>query len=325
MAKTCGVRTEHIGNELLLVDFDGFAILSDHPERMGGTGRGPMPGELLKGALAASAVLAAADAARAEGISIDRIKVACGSETTTERREDGPLPSLTVLTGFTLAIAAGDLTEPQAQRLEAAARSCPVAGVLTGEVAMIERNDFRATEIGRDARSTTFLIDSMKAHRPAAGETVVRKAEEVSQVTAEDIGEGRVLLRWGRSSFVAGRAGVPGAVTPEELVLAALCACTSVFSARSGAMVDAGLEIRVACAGDFDASPVRMEKAVEFAGTFDAAQREVLAYCADNCAIGETLRRKARLQVVVERAGLDVPGVVCDDGACCVAGHTAQA
>lgn len=300
------VRTEHIGGELLLVDFPGFAILSDHPEAMGGTGRGPMPGELLKGALAASAVFAMVDA----GIAAEGAKVACGSDTATERREDGPLPSLTVLSRFVLAI----VGDPDAA-LEAVIRDCTIARILTGEVTMTERNAFLAAERHRDARSTTFLIDGMKANRPATGETRVRQAAESSQVTAEYIGEGRVLLCWARTSFVVDRE----TVAPEELMLAALCACTSVFSARSAAMVDAGVEITVTCSGDFGEPVPRIEKSVAFTGAFDERQREVLAYCADNCAIGETLRRQARLDVVFDRS----LAVICDDGACCIAEHAA--
>lgn len=313
MAKAHEVRTEHIGGELLLVDFTGFAILSDHPEAMGGTGRGPMPGELLKGALAASALFALAD----RGIAPDGVKIACGSDTATERREDGPLPSLTTLSRFVLAVSAGDLADAQAEAIEAALRNCPVAGALTRQLAMDERNHFREAPRGRDARSTTFLLDGMKANRPAAGETVVREATQSSQVTAEWIGGGRVLLRWARTSFVVDR----DVVTPEELLLAALCACTSVFSARSAAMVDAGVEVSVACSGDFAGSVPRIEKAVTFTGAFDAGQREVLGYCADNCAIGETLRRQPRLDVIFDRS----LSIVCDDGACCIAEPLARA
>lgn len=308
VAKPCEVRTEHIGGELLLVDFAGFAILSDHPEAMGGTRRGPMPGELLKGALAASAVFAAVEAGLAPG----GIKVACGSDTATERRENGPLPSLTVLSRFVVAVA-----REQDEALEAAIRNCPVARLLTGEVAMTERNVFLAAERRRDARSTTLLIDGMRASRPAVGETRIGQAEQSSQVTAEYIGEGRVLLRWARTSFIVDRE----AVTPEELLLAALCACTSVFSARAAAMVDAGAEIAVTCSGDFGGPVPRIEKSVAFTGDFDDRQREVLGYCADNCAIGETMRRQARLDVTFDRA----LSMTCDDGTCCVAEPLARA
>lgn len=308
MMKAREVRTEHIGGELVLVDFAGFAILSDHPEAMGGTGRGPMPGELLKGALAASAVFAMVDA----GIAPEGIKAACGSDTATERREDGPLPSLTVLSRFVLAVA-GEWDEA----IETAIRDCPVARILTGEVAMTERNAFYSAERVRDARSTTFLIDGMRANLPATGETLVRNAAQSARVTAEHIGESGVLLRWARTSFVVDRE----VVTPEELVLAALCACTSVFSARSAAIVDAGVEISVACSGEFDGPVPRIDKTVGFTGAFDDRQREVLGYCADNCAIGETLRRPARLDVTFGRA----LSMICDDGACCVTEPLAHA
>jgi uncharacterized OsmC-like protein len=340
------VSSEHFGSELLLIDLGHGIIVSDHPKWMNGTGKGPNPGELLKGALASSAVLAIGKAASCEGIALRHLAVGCGSDTRTERREDGPLPSTTTLSTFVLRVAvAGDLTPAQVARIEQIAMTCPVARALGNEVAIEERNVFDSSPARRDARGTTHLLKQMAAGRPGTGEVRVIPPEQGTRVFAEYLGAGQALVKWSESAYlvedpeVAGERPLHG-TQPEALLLAALAACTSVFVARSAALAEAAAEVRVECWGSFterseesDKPAVRIEKTLRVTGELDEKQRELLSFFGDNCAIGETLKRRATLDVRAELVGSGpasdrdalaagaeeyLQAAICDDGSCCL-------
>lgn len=341
------VRTEHLTDEMLLVDVGHTTFVSDHPESMGGSGKGPNPGEMIKGALASSAALAIGRLIEEEGIAVESLGVACSTGFETRRLEEGPLPSSTTLANFQLHIAlAGALDAGQIAAIESAARNSPVARALAAGVAIEERDIFKREPAKRAARATAHLIERMHAGRPEPGQKVVQPVNTKTAVKAEYLGNGRALLKWSSTVYLAEESrdatGKTNGAPPETLLLAGLSACTSVFVARAAAMVQADAEVRVFSAGGLDpaSGTVRIVKTLEVTGDLDDDQRRTLAHFGDNCAIGETLRRKADIGVTIDliepasgqaagaalsAMGTDAKkidsyfdGIVCDDGACCV-------
>ena len=340
------VRTEHLVGEMLLVDLGHTTLVSDHPEYMGGQGKGPTPGEFVKGALASSAAIGIGQAIERGGLAVRSFSVACSTGFETERKDEGPLPSVTTLANFQLHIAlVGALDEAQVATVEAAARTCDVARLLAGGIDIEERNVFRPEAASRPARATTHLIDQMHERRPRAGEKVVQPVNRQTGVRANYLGDGRSLLQWARTTYVArqGHAdlGYADGASPELLLLAGLSACTSVFVSRAAAVTKADAEVRVITTGGSDptSGEFRISKTLEVIGELSDSQKDTMEFFGDNCAIGETLRRKAQISVFVEQvastasdlsAGLSVAPsdaqilagrldeVVCDDGSCCV-------
>ncbi|MCB2073964.1 MAG: OsmC family protein [Novosphingobium sp.] len=341
------VRTEHLTDEMLLIDVGHTTIVSDHPEHMGGHGKGPTPGELVKGALAASAALEIGRMIERDGLAVESLGVACSTGFETVRRDEGPMPSTTMLDNFQLHVAlVGNLDADQVSAIENAAGNCAVARALSAGIGIEERDTFKQEPAKRASRATSHLIEQMYANRPAPGEKVVQPVNTQTAVKAEYLGDGRALLKWSKTVYLAEEkreeGQVPNGAQPELLLLAGLSACTSVFVARAAAMVGADAEVRVVSTGVIDPASdrVRIVKTLEVTGELSEDQKHTLAYFGDNCAIGETLRRKARIAVTVdliEPAGgagvgavLSAMGtdarkidshfeeIVCDDGSCCV-------
>ena len=350
---TLEVRSEHLINEMLLVDLGHTTIVSDHPDYMGGSGKGPSPGELVKGALAASAALEIGAAAERERLPIRSFRVGCGSTQESERFEGGPLPSKTFLSGFVLRVAVvGSLTTQQIDCIEHIARNCPVARTLAGNIDITEGQSFDSARATRAAAGNTYLIKEMQKLNLPTGERRLTGPRQATRVSAEYLYEGRALVRWARSAHLVERRQEGQKVSgsqPETLILAALAACTSVYTARAAALVDAVAEIRVRCSGTFSASQdtddsvrhiASIEKMLEVKGDLSEKQRDTLAYFAANCALGETLRRRSSVDLKVElttdktaKDGVLTPplngavhrelenyldAAICDDGSCCV-------
>jgi len=341
------VRTEHLDGEMLLVDLGHAAIVSDHPESMGGTGKGPTPGEFIKGSLAASAAIAVGQAIERQALAVRSFSVACSTGIETRRRPDGPLTSTTTLSDFQVHVALiGSLDEAQLAAVEEAVRTCPVATALSAGVEIEERDVFLPRSADRPARATTHLIESMRKARPTSDEPVVLPPNLQTQVTADYLGNGRVLVTWARATYVVGAspsvAGREVQASPEALLLAGLSACTSVFVARAAADTKADAEVRVHSCGTIDAATGAMQivKTLEVTGDVTAEQQETMTIFGDNCAIGETLRKRAQISIHLRQVpsgeeaaqsssagalGADAQALAdqfadieCDDGSCCV-------
>lgn len=341
------VRTEHLTGEMLLIDIGHTMIISDHPEFMGGQGKGPNPGELIKGAVASSAAIHLGRMFEREGLSVQSFSVACSTGFETVRREEGPLPSSTTLSNFQVHVAVvGDLDDAAIGKIESAVHDCPVAKALAAGIGIEECNVFTPNAATRAARASSHLVEQMHARRPDAGQKLVQPVNTLTGVRADYLGGGRALLKWSNTAYQVEVEREDGQKTngapPEKLLLAGLCACTSVFVARAAAVAGADAEVRVVASGSFDAASgdFSIVKTLEVTGILDEDQKRTMAFFGENCAIGETLRRKAEINVAVERiapsdptmAGLSLSAmdadavsiarrfdaVVCDDGTCCV-------
>lgn len=341
------VRTEHLAGEMLLIDLGNTTIVSDHPEHMGGTGKGPNPGELIKGALASSAVLAIDAAITREGLPVQAVSVACSTGFHTARREEGLLPALTTLTNFELHVAiAGGLDQAGLRAVETAVLGCGVAQALAAGIRIDEHDEFRRETASHPARATTHLLQGTAANRPATDQAVIRPADKATAVKAEWIGDGRALLHWSRTVHLAeterGEGRRSHGSAPEVLLLAGLSACTSVFVARSAALEQVQAEVRVVARGNLNpvTGALAIDKALEVTGQMRPEQEATLAYFGANCAVGESLRRPQRIAVTVEQIAPEnhaapasqatalaaqLDGLDCDDGACCVPDLSAKA
>jgi putative redox protein len=105
----------------------GHRIVTDEPERLGGSGTAPAPHELLPAALAACVSTMIVMYARTKGWELGEVTVEVSyDKEATPRRFD-------VVMRF-----AADLTPEQLHRLERVAQTCPVRRALESEVAFHE-------------------------------------------------------------------------------------------------------------------------------------------------------------------------------------------
>jgi len=109
------VATWH-GGWLCSVEAGGFRLTVDEPPSAGGTGRGPMPTDLLLASLSSCYALALAWAARQRGFELPDLQV------TATGRYGGPR-----FTSLTLTVATSLPAEQVAPLLEPATRACYVS------------------------------------------------------------------------------------------------------------------------------------------------------------------------------------------------------
>lgn len=338
------VSTEHLAGEMLLLDLGHVAIVSDHPEALGGSGKGPTPGELVKGALAASAALEIgrlADRGELQGASFG---VACSSETETRRLANEHLPGSTILAGFEVHVAlSGEADEDLRRGIAESAAQCPVARLIRSGIRIRETNRFEHRPARRPAHGSAHLIRTMKESLPEPGEVAVRPPNRATATSAGYLGSGRALLKFGGCTCIvedrARESRDRPVIRPEALLLGGLSACTSVFAARAAAMTSAVAEIRITCETVMeDGSPdiASIDKSLSVTGELDEQQKAIIATFADNCAIGETLRRPSEITVRVDfvpageslaitdgtlaarRIEEHLDAAACDDASCCV-------
>ena len=332
------VRTQHIGGEALLVDLGRSIILSDHPHRFGGSDKGPMPGDFMKGALASSAALALGAAADRGDLPISSIAIRCTSSLG-YKDVDGPIKTLIYVPNFILDIAlTGNLDDQQLAAAREMVLGTRVALALAGNIELDETNAFIS---GDSARTPVGGMSLLTETRGVIDPDRMRDQQSPVVAFVEYVGGGRALINWGHSSCVvsADDTGVAGCVgDPESLLLASLAACTTVYTsraaARTGASVDLTVFVEGWFTGDGDA-PGGITKRLEIGGNVTPEQREDIAFSSDNCALGNTLRLRSEIEINMhcvagENGRSGVPGsaqealakvavVECDDGACCVA------
>jgi len=242
----------------------GFAqsrLVSDHAVRMGGTGKGPSPGELLLSGLLASTVMTGAR--EAWRLDLDTRVVARGVFRTDMERVAGPLA------------------------MASAAKSIPL------------------------------------------GETKPGATEARWRISAASLGEG-ALIELSNQTLACGGYGP----SPAELLLGGLAACTAIYLGRNavlnGIPVE-GVQVTVRAPATLE----RIGKHSEISAALSAAQFETLKYCADHCAIGETLLRGMAIadeialvggatgasrdpHTALAHAAPPPPASECEDGSCCI-------
>jgi putative redox protein len=109
------------------IEVDGHTVVSDEPERWGGTGTGPSPQELLAAAFASCTATQIEMYARYREWDIGPVEVEVEYESHSNPKR------------FRLSVRlADDLPDERVKRLKAAARACAVRQTLTGEVELEE-------------------------------------------------------------------------------------------------------------------------------------------------------------------------------------------
>ena len=189
------------------------------------------------------------------------------------------------------------------------------------------------------------MIEHFFSSPPLPGEKRITPGTPGSGVTAQYLGDGRALVYWARTGYLVDDSPADASqrlgARPEELLLASLCACTCVFTARAASLVASPVEIHVVASGLVDGSRITsMTKKLEVTGALADEQQQTLAFFADHCSLGETLRRGAQMEqeiVTLDAAGAGTSSdratarsavaaqamerarsQDCDDGLCCV-------
>lgn len=335
MAWNGSIKSQYLGGETLLVDLGRSLLVSDHPPQLGGSGKGPLPGDLMKGALISSILLALGEAADRGELPIESCAARCSSPLAYSDT-NGPLARIVYVTQFDVdLVVVGELDSAQLSLIDKIARECSVAKALAGNLDLKENNQFLAVEAWHTNTKDLELLMETRGHL-----SLDRDEDAVSpaKAGAEYLGAGRVMLTWGSSAHLVESANSVGSGSaPEELLMASLAACTTVFVGRAARAAGASVDIRVVCEGEFNAengAPGRISKQLEIRGELNQSQREEIAFYADHCALGETLGRCSTININVQHipsqaaAGVSVSGAksalsfiqdsACEDGFCCV-------
>ena len=342
--RTIEVECHYLEAELLRVRFAGSQLVSDHPVVAGGTGTGPSPGELVQMALASATVLAGERFADRTGLGLARLGARTSLAMTREgfpaELQQGPLRRLVYIDSIARLIEAeGPLDDGQAAVLAEAMAENRVARTLRAGIALDECLECVTT--GRrlpPLPKNPFHLTDRARERTAPGERHVADPGGW-RVSAASLGAGACLVQAGGGASVVGAGLGP---TPEELLLAGLAGCTTIFLARNAALLEIPVEsvrvvVRAELPEDPDAPIAAMEKVAWVAGDLMPGELADLEVVARYCAIGESLNRGAPIAdtLAIRRAQIaaglsplaalarsDAPappaGAACDDGICCV-------
>lgn len=295
----------------------------------------------MKGALGASIVLALGRAADRGELPIGAVGAYCTNPLAYEDC-DGPLARLVYIAEFVVnLVVTGTLTADQEARVLEIARNCRIARALAGDLVVHEENRFSSLAPDQIRSRDLEILQQVRGEVSSRG--VEAKATPAS-AKAEYLSDGRALVTWSGSSQIvtdSGQAAAVAALTPESLLAASLAACTTVFTARAARSAQADVDIRIDCEGTFGGehgSPGEISKIMQVSGDLDQSQRDVMAFSADRCALGETLRRQSTITINLQcipagdsgdarpansietvRAAMEqAQDPDCDDGACCV-------
>jgi uncharacterized OsmC-like protein len=350
MGRILEVECKHLEDELMRVRFASSQLVADHPFRMGGTETGPSPGEMMMMGLASASALAGRRFAQANELAVGHVGARASISMTSEGfagpLHNGPLLRRTYVGQFWRRLEAeGALSDSDRDSLLTAMSDTTVARTLMDGAAIDERLVAHRNPAGRPAPKpkNPFYLTGESTERMPEGERVNNYSATTWRVSAAALDEDTCLLKAVRSLWVVGRAveQLKGP-TPEELLLAALAACTTIYVARNANLQDIPLDVvhvkvRAEIPEDAGAPIVRFEKSCEVVGDLTAKEIADLEHMAYYCALGETIKRGTPFtdEVAVldhtDAAGppsalgaLDAPAPqpsdpqFCDDGACCL-------
>lgn len=332
-ANSRSVRSQFLGGESLLIDFGKMVMLSDHPPRFGGTGKGPMPGDLMKGALASSVVLALGRAGERGELPIQAVGAYCTSPPLDFEEDAQSGQRIGYLSAFNVdVVLAGTLTSKELAEAERIAQDCLIARALSGKLPLEESDEF--VQVPQDhARDRDPEILQEVRGGVSTGHD---EKKSPASARADYLNGGRAVLTWESSSIIV--SDESDGVKPEDLLMGSLVSCTTVFAARAARRVNANVDIRnnSECELARDGSTfASFTKVLTISGDVNPEQMNDISFAADHCALGETLRREAKVTIRFTNniatgsafssgsatdSFLPVSSQIdCDDGACCVA------
>ncbi len=350
MGKTLQVECTHLEDELMRVRFAASQLVSDHPSWMGGTGTGPSPGEMMMMGLASASAIAGRRYAADHGLTVGHIGARCSmsmhSEGFAGPLNDGPLSRLTFVGRFWRRLEAeGRLRAEELEALIEAMSANTVAATLKQGARIEESVEFRPDGRGRAglAEKNPFHLRPEIRERMPEGHSEEMPAADNWRVSAASLDADTSLVKAVRSLWVVGSdTDLLKGPTPEELLLAALAACTTIYVARNTILQDIpARSIRVTVRAELPDEPgapiTRFDKLCQVAGDLTDSERADVEHMAYYCALGETLKRSTPFSdeidfaeaPQVERGDTAVSALdrsaprpsdpaFCDDGSCCV-------
>ncbi|MCB2073967.1 MAG: OsmC family protein [Novosphingobium sp.] len=305
MGRMLEVECKHLEGELMRVRFAGSQLIADHPFRMGGTESGPSPGEMMMMGLASASALAGRRFATQNRLDVSHIGARTSMSLTNEgfsgELHNGPLLRLSYVDRFWRRLEAnGKLNEADRSALTEAMSETTVANTLANGITLDEELVCHRTGHGRArlAEKNPFYLRGEATKRLPEGEKLVSYTAENWRVSAAALDDETCLLKAVRSLWVAGSdIEVLKGPTPEELLLAALAACTTIFVARNSNLQDIPAEsvlVKVwAELPDDPGEPIsRFSKRCEVVGDLTDKEIADLEHMAYYCALGETLKRR---------------------------------
>lgn len=334
------VRATYLHREQVLIETGGGTLVADHPVRLGGDGRGPSAGDLLAMALDSSTVL---NVARA-GIPSRSIVSHCAYRNGM-LDDSGPMSSLMYMAeiGQRIDIVA-DCDEAALAAFAAAADDAPVARSLTDGLKLNESVVLERTAGPR--RLNEHVNESLRSYIHDAEQRIdgslhLTPNEPRWRDSASYLGDGVAMIKHDHQPYIASDGGAGMGISPQELLVASLAACTVYFVVHNtgfdeipfdDVVVDA-----VATIGP-DGMILEIDRVATVTGPVSDEEAAKIEYFANHCYIGETMRRGPRLtrDLVVAHPGeghevlsaiaelytepTSVPGegIGCDDGSCCV-------
>jgi len=335
------VRATNLGKELVRVEFRHSNIVSDHPVKQSGSGKGPSPGVLLMSALVSSAVLRVRQAATAHGIPL-RSAVARGLPRYDRERIEGPLAARIFMGEAWRQIElAGEIGPEALAILQGAVETCPISAAVRDGVEVDEQVSHTHVDHQRLLAPAHNSFERMGLDRIAAlgvGDREPGATEAAWRVSAGEIGDGLALVDTGETLLSASTsADSRRGPSPTELMLGALAACTAIYVSRFAGFHGIPLErVNVLVSAEDADGPIRrIVKTAEIVGNLTPDEVATCKAFANVCAIGETLQQGARLNdvfvVAQAAAGVDgalsalsrpspppAPEAACDDGLCCI-------
>jgi uncharacterized OsmC-like protein len=325
MGKLLQVECKHLEDELMRVRFASSQLVADHPFRMGGTETGPSPGEMMMMALASSSALAGRRYAAANGLATGHIgartSMSMHSEGFAGDLHEGSLSRRTYVGRFWRRLEAeGDLSADQTEALVETMSSTTVAATLQQGAEIDERVECHCDGRGRGKLDdkNPFYLQPERQGRMAEGESVVNYTADTWRVSAMALDPEACLVKAVRSLWVVGsEVELLKGPTPEELLLAALAACTTIYVARNTNLQDiparsVHVTVRAEIPDEIGAPITRFEKLCRVSGDLTAKERSDVEHMAYYCALGETLKRGVPFTNEVDLAPL--PGPACDHG-----------
>jgi uncharacterized OsmC-like protein len=350
MGKMLEVECKHLEGELMRVRFASTQWVADHPFKLGGTETGPSPGEMMMMGLASASALAGRQFATRGGLEVSQVGARTSMSTINEgftgELHNGPLLRLTYIGQFWRRLQSdGRLSQADQAALAAAMSETTVARTLQLGTEIDEKFVCRRTGEGRrkmPEKNPFYLREELNERMPE-GEKSDAFTVGNWRVAAAAMDDEACLLKAVRSLWVVGdRVELMKGPTPEELLLAALAACTTIYVARNSNLQDipaesVGVKVRAEIPDDRTQPITRFEKSCEVTGDLTDKEIADLEHMAYYCALGETLKRSTPFvdEVAIgETAGASGPPnalvalasdapkpsdpAFCDEGSCCV-------
>jgi uncharacterized OsmC-like protein len=341
MSDTAAVQAIYLEREMLRLEFAKSSIVLDHAAATGGGAKGPSPGNIMNSGMLAASLFHAMDNAKALGVRLNSLVARCSTKAVREGKE-GPLHALAYLARIWRNLELeGDFDDVDAERI---AGRAGLLETLRNGLELTERVTFSDGDQPRRLaakRNPAFLEYEKQVDGLAPGAILDdRKPAEAWHLSATPLDYDTVMVEVPGLPLIVSRTGEEKrGPAPHELLLGGLAGCTAIYVGRNTPVHDIPLErvevTAVAATPQDLTTPIRaIDKVTHIIGRLTDDEREKCKFFADFCALGETLKRGAKIIENVETRNVSQvrdsispfaflaqssqPPADCDDGSCCV-------